>query len=589
MIKGGYPSEFLSEVCAKTDFVSVASRYLTLVHRGSSYWARCPFHTEKTPSFAIKEDGQFFKCFGCGASGNVISFVQRMENVDFFTAVEMLAKEANLPLPNEQNAEDLKKLKRQRETMYAILNATADFYHNNLINNPDSPQAQYLQSRGLNEETIEKFRIGISLNSEDLLTHLLKLGFKPADMFAAGVVGKGDFHMYDFYSRRVIFPIFNGFGDVVAFSGRSIEQSPDHTKYKNTPQTLVFNKGEILFGYNFVRELKKQRMLDSIVIVEGHIDVIMCHQAGVTNVIGCMGTALTPVHAKKIKTLVNDVIICLDGDNAGAAATNKAIDVLKAEGLNVRVVRLTGAKDPDEYIKKFGKDKFVEFLANAIDCVDFVLEDSAKKYNLENNGDKTRYISEALNYISKFSSPAEQEIYLQVVQQKVKIPIDALRKSLNQVGFQQPKAVESEGAQMVKDRFVADGKITILAAILYGKIKNYEDYSGIFAGNDELSELYKYFVSKIKGNQPLVVSSIYDNFEVQPDGLIDKVINYVFPEDKVFENVIKDTTKRVKLYYLREEKDKLTQLMNSSLTDADRYYYLAQIKQIDEKINKEKM
>lgn len=590
MIKGGVPLEFLEELCAKTDLVTVASRYLTLTHRGGNYWARCPFHNEKTASFSIKEDGQFYKCFGCGEAGNVIKFVSKMENVDFLTAVEMLAKEANMTLPTEQETDEIKKQKQQRETMYAILKATAEFYQNNLKNNPNSPQAKYVQSRGLTDDTIEKFKIGVSLNYDGLINHLLKQNFKPADMVAAGVAGRGEHGLYDFYGMRVIFPIFNGFGDVVAFSGRSIEQSPEHTKYKNTSQTLIFNKSEILFGYNFVRELKKQHMLDSIVLVEGHVDVIMCHQAGITNVIGCMGTALTPLHAKKIKTLVDNVILCLDGDSAGANATYKALDVLKEAGLNVRVVRLTGAKDPDEYIKKFGKDKFVEFLENAIDCVDFVLQDSAKKYNLENNADKTRYINEALNYISKFSTPAEQEIYLQAVQQKVKIPLDALRNSLKQnISKTKTQTQEPDGSEMVKDRFVIDGKITILAAILYGKIKNYQDFVGVFNSSDELSELYKFFVSKIKENKPINVSTLFDNFDIKPNSAIDKVINYVFPDDKVFEVVINDTTKRVKLYCLRAERDKLIQLMNSSLTDVDRYNYLAKIKELDNIINKEKL
>ena len=590
MIKGGVPLEFLEELCAKTDLVTVASRYLTLTHRGGNYWARCPFHNEKTASFTIKEDGQFYKCCGCGEAGNVINLVAKMENVDFLTAVEMLAKEANMPLPTDQESEEIKKQKQQRETMYAILKATTDFYHNNLLNNPNSPQGQYIKSRGLTSETIEKFKIGASLNYEGLINHLLQMNFKPADMVLAGVVGRGDHGLYDFYGGRVIFPIFNGFGDVVAFSGRSIEQSPEHTKYKNTSQTLIFNKSEILFGYNFVRELKKQRMLDSIVIVEGHIDVIMCHQAGITNVIGCMGTALTPLHAKKIKTLVDNVILCLDGDSAGANATYKAIDTLKEADLNVRVVRLTGAKDPDEYIKKFGKDKFVEFLENAIDCVDFVLQDSAKKYNLENNSDKNKYVKEALNYISKFTTPAEQEIYLQAVQQKVEIPIDALRNSLTRVKTNSAqKQIEQEGSEIIKDRYVLDGKITILAGILYNKIKNYEDFAGIFNTEDELSELYKFFVSKIKENKPINPSILFDNFKIEPNSAIDKVINYVFPADNVFETIVKDSSKRVKLYSLRTERDKLIQLMNSCLTDVDRYNYLAKIKQIDETINKEKV
>lgn len=587
----GVPSEFLEQLKAKNDIVDVASKYLTLNRRGGNFWACCPFHNEKTPSFSIKPDGQFYKCFGCGESGNVITLVMKLENVDFLTAVEILAKNAGLEMPTNEDNEEIKKRKRQRDIIYQILRATTDFYHNNLLSNPNSPQAEYLHKRGLNSAMIEKFQIGASLNYEALPKHLSKLGFKPDDMVAAGVVGKNEYGLYDFYGNRLIFPIFNGFGDVVAYSGRSIEQSPDHTKYKNTPQTLVFNKSEILFGYNFVRDLKKNHMLDSIVIVEGHIDVIMCHQAGITNTIGCMGTALTPIHARNIKNLVNDVILCLDGDSAGNNATYKAIDTLKDIGLNVRVVRLTGAKDPDEYIKKFGKDAFLEFLQNSTDCVDFILNDTAKKYNLNNNAEKSKYVTEALNYISKFSTLAEQEIYLSSVQAKVKIPMDALRKSLQNASIS-PKSqqlIETEPAEPIKNKYIMDSKIMLLAGILYKKINNFSEIAGLFNSNDELSELYRFLTQKIAENEHFNASTLFDNFEIDNKSLIDKVINFNFPADEVFSVMIRDTIKRVKLYELQQEKDRLTRQIMDAKTDEERYNYLNQIKTLTEQINKEKM
>ena len=588
-MKFSVSSEFLEELRAKSDLVSVASKYLTLTHRGGNYWARCPFHNEKTASFSIKDDGQFYKCFGCGESGNVITFVQKMENVDFLTAVEIHAKNAGMTLPTSEQNDEMRKQKRQRDAALQILKATTEFYQQNLQSNPNSEQAKYLQSRGLTADTISKFKIGVSLNFDALPKYLKKMNFKEEDMYMAGVVGKNEYGYYDFYGGRVIFPIFNGFGEVVAFSGRSIEASPDHTKYKNTPQTPIFNKSEILFGYNFARDLKKQHMLDSLVLVEGHIDVIMCHQAGITNVIGCMGTALTNIHAKKIKQLVDNVILCLDGDNAGASATYKAIDILKASGLNVRVVRLTLAKDPDEYIKKFGKDKFLECLENSVDCVDFILQDSAKKYNLNNNADKTRYINEALNYISKFSTPAEQEVYLSAVQQKVKIPIDALRQSLKQPVKQAPSTqILEESNDAYKDKFIYNAKIMVLAAILHGKWQNFDEISGFFDGDDELSDLYANLVEKVKANKMLSISALFDEFDIASNSPIDKVINYNFPDDAVFAKMLADTIKRIKIYILQQEKDRLIKLTSATFSEAERYNYLLKIKEIDEKIRKEK-
>lgn len=591
MTNSSLSPEFLEELRAKNDIVDVASKYITLNRRGANFWACCPFHNEKTPSFSIKQDGQFFKCFGCGESGNVITFIRKMENVDFFTACEILCKNCGMQMPTNEDAEEMHKKKRERDRAYQILKETTDFYHQNLLNNPNSEQAKYLKSRGLSSDMIEKFKIGASFDFDALPNHLLKLGFKPEEMINAGVVGRGDYNnLYDFYGKRLMFPIFNGFGDVVAFSGRSIEQSPDRTKYKNTPQTIIFNKSDILFGFNFVRDLKKEHMLDTIIIVEGHIDVIACHQAGVTNTIGCMGTALTSLHAKKIKQLVDNVILCLDADNAGTMATYKAIDTLKEVGLNIKVVRLVGAKDPDEFIKSYGKEKFMDMLMSGQDCVDFILKDSAKKYNLSSNNERSKYIEEALNYISKFSSPAEQEIYLGEVQKIVRVSIDALRKSLNK-NQQETKIEERQeiAVDTIRDNYIRESKIMLLSSILYKKAKNYDEIAGLFTGDDELSKLYEFLINKINENKDYNVSTLFDNFEISANSLIDKVINYVFPADDVFENYFIDTIKRVKVYELEQQRDVLKEQMLKSLTDDEKYSCLAKLKEITDKINKEKM
>lgn len=587
MIKGGLPNDFIDEVRSKNDIVDVASKYLTLNRRGGNFWACCPFHNEKTPSFSIKQDAQFYKCFGCGESGNVITLVMKMENVDFLTAVEMLAKNAGLEMPTDVDNAEMQKRKRERDRVYQILRATTDFYHNNLLNNHNTEQYKYLRTRGISDEMISKFQIGASLDYDSLPKHLKQLGFSYEDMTKAGVIGTSDNgRVYDFYGRRLMFPIFNGFGDVVAFSGRSVEQNVEHTKYKNTPQTIVFNKSEIMFGFNFVRDLKKQNnMLDTIVIVEGHIDVIACHQAGITNTIGCMGTALTSQHTRKIKQLVENVILCLDGDSAGANATYKAIDVLKEGGLNVKVVRLVGAKDPDEFIKKYGKEKFLDVLSSAIDCVDFVLNDSAKKYDLNNNADRTKYIQESLNYISKFSTPAEQEVYLGVVQKLVKIPIDALRKSLNATQNENRQNEQQLIApEKITDNYLLESKIMLLASILYKKVDNFADIEVIFSADDELKPVYEYLKQKLSENKNISVAGLFDEFNIDNNSLIDRVINYNFPDEKVFNAYLNDTIKRVKRYALEQEREKIKQKMLSATTEDEQIEFLTKLQDITNKM-----
>ncbi len=584
-----FTPEFLEMVRSKNDIVDVVGRYVTLNRRGSNFWACCPFHMEKTPSFSVKQDGQFYKCFGCGESGNAIGFIMKMENVDFPTAVEMLCKNANIPMPTDMDNDEMKKRKHERDKSYQILKATTEFYQNNLKNHPESAQAKYLNRRGISSEMIEKFKIGASLNYEDLPKHLLSLGFKADELILAGVCGRNDYGLYDFYGTRLIFPIANGFGDIVAYSGRSVDENPERAKYKNTPQSPIFNKSEILFGFNFVRDLKKEHMLDTIIIVEGHIDVIACHQQGVTNTIGCMGTALTQLHARKIKQIVDNVILCLDGDSAGSMATYKAIDILKAAGLNVRVVRLNQAKDPDEYIKKFGKDSFIEHLSTAVNCVDFVLQDTAKKYDLNSNLDRTKYINEALNYISKFSTAAEQEIYLSYVQKMVKVPIDALRKSLNKSDIEiKIEKAEEVKAETVQNNYIVESKIMLLASMLYKRITNFSEISGLFIHDDELSSLYRFLVEKIEKNADFNASTLFDNFEIASNSLIDKVINYVFPSDEVYETYVKDTIKRVKLLELQKEYNETKEKMLNSITDNEKYLHLNRLKELTEKINKEK-
>ena len=563
---------------------------MTLNRRGANFWACCPLHNEKTPSFSIKQDGQFFKCFGCGESGNVITLVMKMENVDFLSAVEILCKNCGMQMPTASDNDEVQRKKKERDRIYQILKASTEFYHNNLIKNPNSLQAQYLKKRGISGEMIEKFQIGASLNYDDLIKHLTSLGFKIEDMILAGVAGKNDNgQAYDFYGTRLLFPIFNGFGDVVAYSGRSVDENSIRAKYKNTPQTPVFNKSEILFAYNFVRDLKKQHMLDTIIIVEGHIDVISCHQIGITNTIGCMGTALTTLHAKKIKQLVDNVILCLDGDNAGSMATYKAIDTLKEVGLNIKVVRLNKAKDPDEFIKKFGKDAFLNEMYSGLDCVDFILKDSANKYNLNSNLDKTKYINEALNYIAKFSTAAEQEIYLSEVQRIVKVPIDALRKSLNKNEKKEIEIIEPELAvDNIRDNYIKESKIMLLASMLYKKLKNFDEIATLFVVNDELKHLYEFLKQKIEDNKDYNVSTLFDNFEIKANSLIDKVINYTFPAEGVFETYLMDTIKRIKVYELEKERDIVKNKLLNSATDEEKYENLKKMQDLTEKINKEK-
>lgn len=598
-MKKGVDQAFLEELISKNDIVSVISKYVTLTRRGNNYWACCPFHSEKTPSMSIKEDGQFFKCFGCGEGGNVISFVMKIENVDFMQAVEILAKNAGMQMPTYEDNEEMRKKKHKRDRILSVLKATSDFYIDNLKSVKANQHIDYIRKRGINDEMMQKFKIGASLDFYSLIKHLRGLGYTEQEMLDAGVAGKTimdeagagqddankSTSLYDFYGKRLMFPVMNGLGEIVGFSGRDVSNDPQKAKYKNTPQTMVFNKSQLIYGYNFLRELKKAKMLDTIVLVEGQMDVIACHQAGINSAIGVMGTAFTANHAKDLAYLCNNIILCLDGDSAGSTATYRAINILKDANMNVKVVRLEKAKDPDEYIKKFGKDAFLDEMYKAMDCIEFILIDLAKKYDISKNAEKTKYINEALEYLSKLSTSTEQEVYLTVLKEIVKVPIDSLRNTLRGSKNEVKKTDELLDIELKSNAFEPLAKQCILASTLYGKISNIQDYADIFDIDDGYKEIYTYLVDKINANQQTNISTVYSCFDIVKDSEWDKVINYTFPADEVFDEYLTDSIQRLRVNRLKNKKQSLKARIENCQNLDEKYAMLAEIQQLDKQIN----
>lgn len=582
--------EFIDEVIAKNDIVSVVSKYVTLTRRGNNYWCCCPFHLEKTPSMSIKAEDQFFKCFGCGVGGNVIQFVMQIENVDFMKALEILCKNAGMEMPTLEESSEMQAQKKHRDTLLNILNATCEFYQNNLKTSKATAHIDYIHKRGLGEDMIKKFKIGASLDFYGLPKHLHSMGFEFKDMQEAGVIGVGEQGVhYDFYGGRLTFPIFNGLGEVVGFSGRDITNNPEKAKYKNTPQTQLFNKSALIYGFHFLRELKRNRELDSIILVEGQMDVIACHSVGITNAIGCLGTALTLNHAKDLSHLCNNIILCLDGDSAGANATYKAMTILREANMNISVVRLTGAKDPDEYIKKFGKDKFIECLASAMNYMEFILIDLSHKYNLKLTNERNDYINEALKYLSKLATPTEQEIYLGVLKEIVNVPIDALRRTLQGAKNEEPKKEEKEIelTDMLADNLVFDAMKLILASLLYKKINNPKDYLDVFENApEEYKNIFHFVIEKFDNKENINISTIYSMFDIAPNSLWDEVINYNLPGDDVFAPYFNESIRRLRIALLKQKKVALSTKLKNISTMEEMIEKVNAIKEIDARIMK---
>ncbi|MDD4275860.1 MAG: DNA primase, partial [Clostridia bacterium] len=326
MIDKGYDSEWIAKLKSNNDIVSVISKYVPLNKRGKQFWGNCPFHHEKTPSFAVSDYDQFYHCFGCGVGGDVIKFVEEIEAVDFMDAVKILAKNANMQLPEFKGDPELAKLKKQKEEIYVACKATADYYQLNLHTEKGINVLNYLKKRSITDESIEKFKLGVSLGWNELPNYLTNKGFSLKVLKDAGIIAVNEQgNYYDALANRLIFPIVNSYGDVTGFTGRTLEANPKFAKYKNTSQTLIFDKSKTLYGINLVKLAGQKKHINEIIVVEGQMDVIGLHQAGFDTTVAASGTAFTVFHAKEIKRFTNSVIVCFDGDSAGQKATLRSL------------------------------------------------------------------------------------------------------------------------------------------------------------------------------------------------------------------------------------------------------------------------
>lgn len=540
----GFSADWIEKLKQNNDIVATASKYINLTRKGKTWWACCPFHFEKTPSFAINEVEQYYHCFGCGASGDVISFVSKFETLDFYDACKKLAEYAGMELPEFHNDENLVKIKKKRDRLYNILVDSAKFYYNNLKKPEAKPALEYLASRKLDMSIIKEFGLGYSTGWTEIVGHLKSLGYTEEEMLEAGVCDKRDNKLCDAYGKRIIFPIFNMLGNVVGFSGRVIGKT-DFAKYKNTAQTLVFDKSNCIYGINQLKKAKKDGDLKEIVIVEGQMDVISLYKSGVNNAVACMGTALTPSHAKNLKRFADKVILSFDGDSAGKKATLRSIEILVNAGLQVYVITIPNGNDPDEYVNAFGKSAWDELLKNALYWVEFLIRDFAKMYDLSKMEEKSKFIADALNVIKSLSSESEQEIYLKMIQELTNINISVLKSDLGKLSNSTPKQediVESQEKTInLKENSYVKAVKFIIASLLYKK-----EYARLDSNiepnlrNSDYVKIYKYIENEYENNRKPIVSKLFDMFDVENTADIYDIVNFQFVEGEDNEKYFND-------------------------------------------------
>ena len=398
------PDRFLDELIARTDIVDLVSESVRLTKKGRNYWGLCPFHSEKTPSFSVSADKQIYKCFGCGKGGGAINFVMELDNLPFRDAVAVLAKRAGLEVPDSGYSAGAKE---RREKLLAINKQAARTFHQWLYAPEGAEGLAYLQRRGLSRRTLTSFGLGFAPNRWDALIQALgQQGYDKRDLLDAGLaVSNQDGRIYDRFRNRVMFPIIDIRGEVIGFGGRVMDDSTP--KYLNSPDTPVYNKSRNVFALNIAKKSKAGR----VILTEGYMDTISLHQAGFDSAVASLGTSLTPEHAQLLSRYFPEAIIAYDGDGAGVSAAQRAIPLLERAGMKVRVLRVTGAKDPDEFIKQFGRDAFLRLLDQSENQVDYRLEQIRKKYDLSDDSQKVGFLQEAAQLLSSLPSAVEREIY----------------------------------------------------------------------------------------------------------------------------------------------------------------------------------
>jgi len=422
-----FPPAFLDELTARNPIEDVVGQYVSLKRSGSNLFGLCPFHGEKTASFSVSPDKGIYYCFGCHKGGSVINFQMEIEGLSYPDAVRALAKRAGLDVPED---EQYQSRYRQQERLWALHKEAARFFHSQLYAPVGREALEYALGRGMNKYILTTFGVGYAPESWDALVNVLrKKGYTDQELRDSGLVSvsRKNGNLFDRFRDRLMFPIIDVRGNVIAFGGRVIKKDSEAAKYLNSPETLIFNKRKNLFGLNLAKKTK----LPYFILVEGNIDVVALHQYGFDNAVASLGTSLTEEQAALLSKYTDQVVLIYDGDNAGQNATKRAIPILEKAGIQVKVLQLRDAKDPDEFLKKFGADRFKLLLEESSNRVEYQLNAILKKYDLRDDDQKVKYLQESAELICTLSSAVQREVYAGRVAEAAKISMDAMKLEVN--------------------------------------------------------------------------------------------------------------------------------------------------------------
>lgn len=538
------PNEFIEQVRDANEIASVASSYISLKRAGRDNVCLCPFHSEKTPSCHIYTDTQSFYCFGCGAGGDVITFIRLIEHLDYVESVKFLAQRANIPLPEDS----FDKRAEAKQRMLEINRQAARFFRDILLSEKGLPGRQYLQQRQLSENTVRKYGLGFAPDSWDALkNHMLSTGCTERELLDAALLAQKNNHSYDKFRNRVMFPIIDRRGNIIGFGGRTLE--PDApAKYLNSDETLVFHKRNSLFSLNFAKNTKEKYLI----LCEGYMDVISLNQAGFDNAVATLGTAITPEQARLMRQYCEEVVISYDSDGAGQKATMKAINLLGEAGVEARVLQMSGAKDPDEYVKKYGADGFRLLLEKSGGAISFELKKLALGLDMDTPEGKSSYLKKAVNLLASIENKIDRMVYINDTAKLCELNAGEIEKAVDEkrraLAFAARKNEARELINPPKKR--GDGLVPhsllspaekaqrgVIAFIIHSpdllpkieKRLSEEDFKDEFCG-----KLYGAAARRIKNGESVDLSALGEEFSAQEMGKITGIIreNSLLPYQK---------------------------------------------------------
>lgn len=530
-----YSEEIIEQVRQSNDIVDIISQYVHLTRKGRNYFGLCPFHNEKSPSFSVSPDRQIFHCFGCGVGGNTYTFLMKIEGIGFKEAIEQLAEKANIQLPTIQNTEENAK-EELKAKVYKINQFTAEFYHQNLYKPTAKNAQEYVKKRKLTQNTLETFKIGFSGKYDELYKSLKTQGFGEKEILESGLVIKNDKGQFiDMYRNRLMIPICDIRGRVIAFGGRVLDDSKP--KYINSPENVVYSKGRHLFGLNVAKKDCSKKLL----IVEGYMDAISLYQRGITNVVAALGTALTEQQGWLLRKSTEQVILGFDADTAGQTAIARSMEILQKMGCDMRVLQIDGAKDPDEFVLKFGEGRFKLAMDNAISLVEFKVKSLSKDINIENASDKIKFLNEIAKILAKVDNTMEREIYIEKIAKGYNISKEAIYAEVNKLIYTSSKADNLLQGKVVKtqiikrnekeensiDEDLKNREDTIIALLLDANTKVFQKIKEKIKPEDFKDETNKKIIIKLYEElekQDTNLNKLIDEFDEQTQNHITEVM-----------------------------------------------------------------